>query len=288
MMDKKTTQAIVRARETYSAPDGKEHSVISLKAVAEIARDRNLPMREIEITALAQGIVPKRYLRNIGTIGQEGQMKLLRSVVAVAGAGGLGGIIIELLARQGIGHIIIIDADSFAETDLNRQLMSTESDLNEPKVLAAARRVSQINSAVTTTTHVARITEENAGQLIKDAQVVIDGLDNLPSRFAVEKACREMGIPFVHGAIAGFRGQLMTIFPEDDGLTAIYGPPESLPERGIELGLGNPSATPTMVAAWQVQETVKIFTGIGTPLRNRLLLMDAREGTTDEMQFGPG
>jgi len=80
----------------------------------------------------------------------------------------------------------------------------------------------------------------------------------------------------------------MTIFPEDSGLVSIYGPPDALPERGIEIEVGNPSATPTMIATWQVQEVVKIITGIGTPLRNRLLLMDAREGITEEIYLGPG
>ena len=287
-MDKKIIQRISEAKEIYEAPGGKQYSVINLKAVSSIARDGGISAREVEIAALEQGIVPRRYLRNMGTIGLEGQIKLLRSAVAVVGAGGLGGGLIELLARQGAGHIIIIDSDRFAETDLNRQLMATERDLGEYKVIVAARRVSEINSSVSVTPYTERITRDNAHQLLKGAQVAVDGLDNLPSRFVTEQACRDLGIPFVHGTIAGFGGQLMTIFPEDSGLVSIYGPPDALPERGIEIEVGNPSATPTMIATWQVQEVVKIITGIGTPLRNRLLLMDAREGITEEIYLGPG
>jgi molybdopterin/thiamine biosynthesis adenylyltransferase len=287
-MDKKTIQRISEAKEIYEAPGGKQYSVINLKAVSSIARDGGISAKEVEIAALEQGIVPRRYLRNMGTIGLEGQTKLLRSAVAVVGAGGLGGGLIELLARQGVGHIIIIDSDRFAETDLNRQLMATEKDLDEYKVIVAARRVSEINSSVSVTPYTERITRDNAHQLLKSAQVAVDGLDNLPSRFVTEQACRDLGIPFVHGTIAGFGGQLMTIFPEDSGLVSIYGPPDALPERGIEIEVGNPSATPTMIATWQVQEVVKIITGIGTPLRNRLLLMDAREGITEEIYLGPG
>ncbi len=285
-VDKKTVQRIIGAKEPYTTPQGKRHSVITLKSVNMIAREGGVPAKEVESTALEQGIVPLRYLRNIGTIGHEGQIKLLRSVVAVVGAGGLGGGLIELLARQGVGHIIIIDSEQFTETDLNRQLMATENDLGEYKAVIAARRVGKINSSVSVTPHTEKLTRENANQLIKGAQVVVDGTDNLPSRFAVEEACRDLGIPFVYGTIAGFRGQVMTIFPEDGGLSAIYGPPGAHPERGIEVEVGNPSATPTMIATWQVQEVVKIITGTGTPLRNRLLLLDAREGSAEEIEIG--
>jgi len=133
--------------------------------------------------------------------------------------------------------------------------------------------------------HYQKLTEGNAHKLLKDVQVVVDGLDNLPSRFAVEEACRDLGIPFVYGAIAGFSGQLMTIFPQDMGISSIYGIPHNLPERGIEKATGNPSTTPAMVAAWEVQEVIKIITGIGKPLRNRLLMLDAREGVVDKIEL---
>jgi len=286
--DKETIQSITKSKETLLTLGGKEYPVISLKAVNKIAQDRGITARGVEITALEQGIVPMRYLRNIGTIGHEGQIKLLRSVVAVIGAGGLGGGIIELLARHGVGHIIIIDSERFAETDLNRQLLATEKDLGEYKAAVAERRVREINSAVAVTSHLETITRENARQLIKGAQVVVDGLDNLPSRFITEEACRELGIPFVYGTIAGFGGQLMTIFPGDEGLSSIYGSPDALPERGVEVETGNPSATPTMIAAWQVQEVIKIITGIGKTLRNRLLMLDSNEGIAKEIELRSG
>jgi molybdopterin/thiamine biosynthesis adenylyltransferase len=209
----------------------------------------------------------------------------LKSTVAVVGAGGLGGTIVELLARQGIGHIIIIDNDRFAEQNLNRQLMSTEKNLGKYKALVAAKRVAQINSAVTVTTFLEKLNKENARKLLKGARVVADALDNLPSRFAVENACRSLKIPLVHGTIAGFCGQLTTIFPEDAGLSCIYGGSDRYPEQGIEVKIGNPSATPAIVAAWQVQEIVKIITGIGKPLRNTLLLLDMMEGIADRIEF---
>jgi len=276
---------IEESKELHFAPSAKEYFGISLKKVRAIAQDKGIPVKEIEIAALEKGIIPLRYQRNIGTIGLKGQIKLLRSTVAVVGAGGLGGGAIELLARQGIGHIVIIDSDCFTEENLNRQLMSTEKSLGKYKAIIAAKRVKKINSAVTVTPGIKKITPENAHNLIKKAQVVVDGLDDLPSRFVVEKAARDLGIPFIYGAIAGFSGQLMTIFSKDAGLSSIFGPPGDLSVQGVELEMGNPSATPAMVMAWQVQEVIKIITGVGKPLRNRLLWFDAEEGTTGVIEL---
>jgi molybdopterin/thiamine biosynthesis adenylyltransferase len=262
-----------------------EISVISIEAVRELSRARHQPLTEVEVMALEQGIVPQRYLRNIGTIGTEGQIRLLRSHVAVVGAGGLGGTIIELLARQGVGHITIIDDDHFAEQNLNRQLLCTEGNIGRYKARVAAARVRRINSAVRVTVHTERLTVDNASRLLRGAGVVLDGLDNLLSRLAVEKACRELKIPFVHGSIAGFCGQLMTVYPEDPGLQAIYSA-TSPPETGIETRLGNPATTPAIIAALEVQEAIKIITGIGEPVRNRLLIFDLLTGEVHSINIG--
>ena len=286
MAGKHISQQIDERAVTYTDPDGRTCPAIGLKAVTSIARAGGIAVRDVEIAALKKGITPWRYLRNLGTIGLDGQIKLLQSTVAVVGAGGLGGTIIELMARQGIGHITIIDNDRFAEQNLNRQVMSTEKNLGKYKALEAAKRVARINSAVTVTTFLEKLTKENARRLLKGAMVVADGLDNLPSRFAVESTCRSLGIPLVHGTIAGFCGQLTTIFPEDAGLCCIYGSSDRFPEQGIEVKIGNPSATPAVIAAWQVQEIVKIITGIGKPLRNCLLLLDMMEDIADRIEFG--
>ena len=125
------------------------------------------------ISLLEKGEVPERYLRNIGTIGIEGQLRLLKAKVVIVGAGGLGGNIIELLTRQGIGYLRVIDGDNFAAHNLNRQLLATEGNLGTNKSMAAARRVAEINSDV----HVEGITqmldEENAQQLLSGMDMPI-------------------------------------------------------------------------------------------------------------------
>jgi molybdopterin/thiamine biosynthesis adenylyltransferase len=285
--DKDIRRWVAESAESQAAPDGKTHLVISLKATASISSSQGVPAKEVEITALKQGITPSRYLRNMGTIGLDGQIKLLQSAVAVVGAGGLGSTVIELLARQGIGQLIIIDNDRFTEQNLNRQIMSTEGNLGKYKVIAAAKRVKEINSATTVTTFLERLTNENAQSLLTGARVVVDGLDNLPSRLVVEQACRRLAIPYVYASIAGFSGQLMTIFPGDVGLSSLYGSSsDTVPEQGIETRIGNPPATAAMIAALQVQEVVKIITGVGTPIRNQILLVDARECAIDRIELG--
>jgi molybdopterin/thiamine biosynthesis adenylyltransferase len=285
--DNDIRRCTAESAESHVGPDGKAYLVINLKTTASLCSSQGVPAKDVEIAALKQGIIPCRYLRNIGTVGLDGQIKLLQSTVAVVGAGGLGGTVIELLARQGIGHLIIIDNDRFTEQNLNRQIMSTEGSLGQYKVIAAAKRVKEINSATTVTTFRERLTEDNAQSLLSGARVVVDGLDNLSSRLVVEQACRQLVIPYVYASIGGFNGQLMTVFPDDVGLVSLYGSSsETRPEQGIETRIGNPPAMVAMIAALQVQEAVKIIAGVGTPIRNQILLVDARECAIDTIELG--
>jgi molybdopterin-synthase adenylyltransferase len=278
-----TDNLIRRLSKGWTAPDKKKMRVIDLSSVRFVSSKKRISPREIEISCLERNIIPIRYIRNIGTIGIEGQLKLLCSTVAVCGAGGLGGTIIELLARQGIGHLVIIDNDKFAENNLNRQIIATEGDLQKSKVKVAAARIKKINSAVTVTAVNKKIGSKNVKNLIKDAGVVIDGLDNLMTRQIVADACNKLKIPFVHGAIAGWCGQLITIFPGDKGFNALSGSSVKENACGIEAQTGNPAATPAVIAAWEVQEVIKIITGIGNPIRNRLIFLDFADGTFDEI-----
>ncbi len=260
--------------------EGDTH-IIRLQQVHELAAQNKCSIREVELAALEAGVVPWRYLRNMGTIGPEGQVKLLQSTAAVVGLGGLGGYITEALARMGVGRLILIDGDVFEEHNFNRQLLSGEAKLGASKAEAARQRVAEINSAVEVIVHAAMLTRDNLPQLLEGADVVVDALDRLPIRLMLQEGAQALGIPMVHGSIAGFLGQVMTIFPGDPGLTGLYGGADQLPEQGLEAQLGTPAATPMAVAAWEAQEVVKILTGRGTPLRNRLLIMDMEIGSSD-------
>lgn len=275
----------LRARTVKVQAGSQEYNILPQAAEMELAKELNMPRREIQIAALESGIVPGRYLRNMGTVGVAGQLRLLSSTVAVVGCGGLGGLVVELLARMGVGRLVLVDGDVFEDNNLNRQVLCTEADLGKPKVMAAYERALAVNAAVEVRCHKVRLTKENAASLLQGADVVVDALDNLPSRFALEEAAKTLHIPLVHGAIAGFLGQVLTVFPDDPGLAEIYGPPGTR-ERGVEVETGNPAATPALVASFQVQEVVKLLTGVGEPLRRRLLYIDSARGEAYALSLG--
>jgi molybdopterin/thiamine biosynthesis adenylyltransferase len=248
--------------------------VLAFEHVAQLAQVFGLTRREIEIAALELGVLPQRYLRNYGTLGIEGQLVLLRSHAAVIGLGGLGGYVVEGLARMGVGTLTLVDGDVFFDHNLNRQLLSSEVRLGEPKARAAAERVRQINGAIDVKVHAVYVNLENLDELLEGVDVVIDALDRLPIRLTLQEAAARLDLAMVHGAIAGTMGQVMTILPGDPGLKALYGE-GPMPEQGVEVELGTPAPSPMMVAAWQVHETIKLLTGKGELLRGQMLLMDA-------------
>jgi molybdopterin/thiamine biosynthesis adenylyltransferase len=270
-----------KIKEEAINSSGKKYYSISVKQIKEIARKFQTKSREIEISALQNNIIPERYQRNLGVISPSEQAKLLQSKVVIIGAGGLGGTVLELLTRMGIGKLIIADKDLIVDSNLNRQILSTETNLGRNKAEVAVRRVKEINSSIEITGHSFFINSDNVKKIIEGAEVVIDALDNLPSRFVLQKACRDFKIPLVHGAIAGFNGQLTTIFPEDKGLELIYGSNKDLPEHGSEAELGAPTVTPALIASLEAQEVVKILLKRGKLFRNRLLYLDIEEGTME-------
>lgn len=284
-MKKEKEEAILKelekTKEEAINSSGKKYYNVSVNQVKKIADKFQTKSREIEILALKNNIIPERYHRNLGALSPSEQIKLLQSKVAIIGAGGLGGTILELLARMGIGELIIADKDIIGDSNLNRQLLSTELNLGTEKIKAAIKRVEEINSSVKINGYSIFINANNVKNIIQGVEVVVDALDNLPSRFILQHACQSLKIPLVHGAVAGFNGQLTTIFPEDKGLELIYGSKEKLPERGSEVELGAPAVIPALIAAWETQEVIKILLKKGKLFRNKLLYLNIEEGTID-------
>lgn len=275
-------QAIAGAAKEGTNPAGKCYRYLSVSAITELAGLYNLPPRKIEIEALGLEIIPQRYERSIGTVGMNGQKRLLESNVGVIGAGGLGGFVLELLARMGVGSLIVVDDDVFTDSNLNRQLLATEKTLGLPKAEMAAGRIAAVNSSVEVRSYHCRGNEDNLPEIFSPCDLVIDCLDNLSSRYDLEKACHKLDIIMVHGAIGGFLGQLAVIRPDQPLLKAIYGPiEEGGSDKGVEVQLGNPAATPAMVASWQVSEAVKILVGLeGILPSDEMLIIDMQSGET--------
>ncbi len=278
-------EKILQCAQPYVAPNQCPYSTLSLPDRDAIASALGLPKKNVEIAALEAGVIPQRYLRNLGTLGILGQLKLLKARALIIGAGGLGGTLAHLLARIGLGTLILADGDFFSEDNLNRQTFSSEENLGQKKVRVVASEILKINGAMEVQTFAGFVKENELAGLIKGVDVAMDALDNMPDRFLLEKVCKKEKVPLVHGAVAGFTGQITTIYPEDSGFKAFYGESPGLPEKGIEVELGNLPGIVSAIASLQVQEAVKIITGIGRPLRNRLLFLDSLNGAAEIISF---
>lgn len=259
--------------------------LLSWNAQNEAAKRFGLSLAAVERLALQNGIFPARYQRNRNMINIEEQLRLFESRVAVIGCGGLGGYVLEELARLGVGQIIAIDPDVFEEHNLNRQILSSPSALGEPKVTVAAERLAQVNPAVTVTPIKDYFCLANGFELLVGANVAVDALDSIPYRLEMAEVCTLAGIPMVHGAIGGWYGHVATQFPGETTVQNIYR--HWVAGKGIEQQLGNPSFTPAVVASLEVAEVCKILLGKGEPLRNRKLSIDLLEMEVHEISYAP-
>ena len=200
-----------------------------------------------------------RYLRNHDAISEAEQVILAQKRVLVVGCGGLGGYAIECLARIGVGHLRVVDGDVFDETNLNRQLLSSSMNLGRPKTLAAQQRVMAVNPLVEVEAFQTLLIAENAVPLLDGCDVAVDALDNIPSRLVLQQAAKTAGIPLVHGAVAGWIGQVCVVQPGQDLLNSLY--PASTDTQGEEQETGTLSFTAALTASWQAAETVKLLLG---------------------------
>lgn len=212
-----------------------------------------------------------RYSRNKNLMSDDEITLLSQKKVCVLGLGGLGGYIVEMLSRIGVGSLTLVDGDVFDETNLNRQLFSSMNNLGSSKALEAEKRVRGINPLTKVIPVYEFIDSSNAMKIIANHDVIVDALDSIDLRKSIAKVCTELNLPLVHGAIAGWYGQVATIYPNDTTLDILY--PKDI-KRGIEKELGNPSFTPALVASIQVSEVIKLLLNRGDLLRNSFMMID--------------
>lgn len=276
-----------RSEKTADAT-GKPAVVLREKSATEIAAQYGVPLRDIYRKALEMGVWPLRYFRNLGSFTTGDQLKLSDATIAVIGAGGLGGHVILLLARMGVGCLKIADHDTFEETNLNRQALATVANLELPKAKAAADMIRAVNPAVEVSLQREKFCAENGDAFLVGADLVIDALDNIPDRFTVEKFAKKHGIPMVHGALSGWEGRLMSILPGDKGLALLYGDEKQYSERkssSPEAVLGVPALIPAALAAFLAMEAVKIILGRGTLFRNAMAYLDMEKGQLQQFDM---
>jgi molybdopterin/thiamine biosynthesis adenylyltransferase/rhodanese-related sulfurtransferase len=219
-----------------------------------------------------------RYSRHLimPEVGMDGQLKLKAAKVLCIGTGGLGAPLGVYLAAAGVGRIGLVDFDTVDLTNLQRQILFSTSDVGRPKIEAAAERLRRMNPDIQIDTFETRLTSENALDLFKDYDLIVDGTDNFPTRYLVNDACVLLGKQNVYGSIFRFEGQV-TVFGAPGGpcYRCLYPepPPPGLVPSCAEGGVLG--VLPGIVGSIQAAETLKLILGRGEPLIGRLLLFDA-------------
>ena len=268
-------------------PAGRQAQVLEDNNALKLADKCRCSIYNIYLEAMNSGIYPYRYLRNREAITLNEQIILAKSKVAIIGAGGLGGHLILSLSRLGIGHLVIIDRDVFDETNLNRQALSSTESIEFSKSETATRIIGYINPGVIISPFMVKIDTSNADEMIDGVNVVVDALDNISDRFVVERAAKRLKIPMVHGAVAGFEGQVMTIFPDDPGLKSLYGSDQADQDKrnSPEAILGVPAIAPSFIATLQTMEVLKIILKRGNLFRNTMVHVDLESGQFNKFEL---
>jgi len=222
----------------------------------------------------------------LSEIGESGQIKLLEAKVLVVGLGGLGSPISYYLAAAGVGNLGLVDSDVVDISNLQRQILHSTSTIGIPKVISAQKTLSALNPDVKLTIYQERLTPENALNIIQDYDIVVDGCDNLPTRYVLNDFCYKLKKPYVHGSIFQFEGRA-TVFLPDKGpcYRCLYPemPPSELLPGPTDIGLLG--VLPGIIGTIEATETMKLILGIGNLLNQRLLVYDALNMEFQELRI---
>ena len=231
----------------------------------------------------------ERHSRHIllPQVGAEGQNKLSNSRVLCLGAGGLGSPVIQYLAAAGIGHLTIVDDDVVEISNLQRQVIHRTSDVGTSKAHSAQRFVNELDPNISIDAIQVRVAQNNAKELFEGHHLIVDGTDNIPTRYLIDETCKNLGIPWVYGSVYRFEGQV-SVFNFNGGPTYQdlfpEAPPDDLLPSCSEAGVLG--VLPGLIGSLQANEVIKIIVGIGQPLSGQLLIYDALESTQKILKFG--
>lgn len=255
--------------ERSALPWGEEGDIISLQSVHMLADRHAVAGYRVEAEALRQDIHPQRYLRNMQSVTIDGQIRMLESTVAQVGLGGLGGNLLEMFLRMGVGTIRAADGDSFEATNLNRQALSSPANLGQPKAHAAIDRASDINPSVHVDASNEFLTPESLPAFLEGCDLVVDALGGLEMRLALQRAAAEANIPLVTGALAGWTGYVGVVMPGQVGPADIMGQDNAAEEK-----LGCPAPAVTFIASLMAAEASRLISEGSSPLEKAMLVVD--------------
>ena len=224
----------------------------------------------------------ERYQRQITlkNFGEECQQRLSEAKVLVVGAGGLGCPALQYLAAAGVGTIGIADDDIVSLSDLHRQILYASADIGLSKVEVAAIRLNELNPDVKIVQHKMRLRKQDATEIIKQYEYILDGTDNFITRYVINDACVLLGKPLVCGAVSQYQGQLAVFnVPDKNGRTSNYRSLFPVPPKTAEFPDCNEQGVlgvlPGIIGTMQAAEIIKLVTGIGTSLCNKMITYDA-------------
>lgn len=243
----------------------------------------------------------ERFARHISLaeIGEVGQRRLLNARVLMVGAGGLGSTALTYLAAAGVGAIGIVDADRVDLSNLQRQIIHSTAAIGELKVDSAARRLIELNPDLEVTTYPLRLTAENVDEVLGGWDLVIDGTDNLPTRYLVSDAAVRLGMPEVFGSVLQWGAQISVFWTGERAVAAGFPGPNGLSLRDVFLeeppagavpktaDVGIMGSVPGMAGTLMASEAIKLITGAGDLLVGRILYVDTLGVKTAEIPFAP-
>ncbi len=218
----------------------------------------------------------KRYERqlNMPEIGPEGQEKLSKAKVLVVGAGGLGSPIATYLTGAGVGTLGLMDDDVVSLNNLHRQVLYSEDQIGQSKVLCAQARLKALNSEVQLLTYAEKLTQSNAETVIKEYDIVVDATDNADARYIISDCCQALGKPYVYGAICGLEGQVAVLCCGKASYRTLYPKVEGAPAPEIKrIVVG---VTPAIVGGAEAAQVIQLICGYGQPLIDKLWTIDLR------------
>jgi molybdopterin-synthase adenylyltransferase len=225
-----------------------------------------------EKTAFAQEFYSRQV--TMKELNKKGQQRLAKSRVAIVGAGGLGTVSSLYLALVGVGHIRLIDQDTIETQNLHRQILYTQADLHYPKAEMAAKHLAELNPLIQTEAFTENINASNVERLLSGVDCVVDGLDNMVTRYLVNRACVKLRVPYVFGAAIGIEGNISVFSPPETGCLECLMPNLSDNDLMTCSTRGVIGATPGIIGSLQAMETIKLLAGFGSTLKGKLLVCD--------------
>jgi len=259
---------------------GESQLVIEDDALLEWARSIGISPRNAQSEALQSRIIPLRYARNFHALKLAEQRRICESRVLVCGCGGLGGVLINLLARAGVGTLRLVDGGVFAPSHLNRQWFCDTLELSRLKAEVTGARVRAINPLIEVEVFPTLMDENNAESFVKGMDLVIDALDNLAGRFLLAETTKRMRVPFIYAAAVGWWGQVSTFLPESFlDMHSVYGHGEEQDQPDDVMGVLGP--TPAVIGGLAAFEAIRLLSGRNSAYADQLCYLDGESGRLD-------